>query len=67
MLEEKHENLNQIWGILSIATFSHVLVPFEQYGQLKKTFVYFMEKLNEIICKYLKTKISLRDLNTSNI
>ena len=72
-MEEKHENLNKIQDIktmLSSATFSHVLVSFEQYVQPKKElyilFEYFMEKLNEIVCKCLqshKTKLSLRELN----
>ena len=73
-MEEKHENLNKIQDIktmLSSATFSHVLVSFEQYVQPKKELVYilfeyFMEKLNEIVCKCLqsyKTKLSLRELN----
>ena len=63
ILEEKHENLNQIRGIkttLSSAVFIHGLVPFERYGQPKETFLYFKEKINEIICKTSETKISLR-------
>ena len=62
----KHENLNQIRGIktfLASAAYSHVLVPFEQYGRPKKNL------LTSFLCIfYRKTKLNnLQILTNKNV